>query len=431
MFLPILKLPNPSDIYGANIEVNPMPTAERHEELKKHLDAASVGHDKDVYDFRWKLGHQISTLLYSFAIRDTIVAKINGNVAEMDDRISSYVKATNALFQYTASMDSEAYNGDLRPQMSQHNPSFSAHWWKEARKFRECIMSQKSELPKTSKEVGVFWNLHQKVAEKMDVQSSLRQSHGTKQEDFALVDPYFDMFFLIQRDKGGERHMLSQLEDRLTLMAMDLEANGLEGDQYFQGHSSPQELVEIVSNALYSAQESSKLTTHPRLEFNHFACQVRNVDATIKWFDRMFGAEETWRMQGGFSETTLSRLPKIKTLAEIKTGNVLWHIFDRVDGVSPLNTPTDSAEFQHMCVSVSCREDIVKICQRWMELYEENKAAYDGMGKPLDILCTDIINENDGASGIYFTDPNGLEIEVICPPPAFKLAVKVGHDPAV
>ncbi|MGH1379139.1 MAG: VOC family protein [Alphaproteobacteria bacterium] len=430
MFLPILKLPDPSDIYGANIQESSKPLEVRTQDMEHYLEAASVEHSKDVYDFRWKLGHQVSALLYAFAIRDIVSANKSVNTEELDERVSSYLRATNALFQYTASVNADEYNSDLRTQMSQHNPSFSAHWWKEARKFREVIMPMKQSFPKVKEVVQEFWNLHQKTAEKMQVESSLRQTQGTKRENYALVDPYFDMFFLIQRTKDGERHILSQLEDRLILIEQDLEINGLEEDRYFQNHS-PDSLMGVLYNALDSAKESSKMVACPRLEFNHFACQVQNVDETVDWFQKMFGAQETWRMQGGFSDTTLSRLPNIDTLAEIKAGETLWHIFDRKGGVNPLNTPTESAEFQHMCITVACRDDIIKLREKWMELYASNREAYDLIGKPVDILCTDIINEDDGAAGIYFTDPNGLEIEVICPAPRLEPKPEVSNDPEV
>lgn len=148
------------------------------------------------------------------------------------------------------------------------------------------------------------------------------------------------------------------------------------------------------------------------MKLHHVAYQVEDLALTVKWYNEMFGAKENWKMEGGFSDTTLKRLPNIKTLVELQAGEVRWHIFDRGSVVSPLLRPTQQPEYQHVCIGVSQIEELEVFRQKWQELYFNFKEQYQKMATAPAQLCSNIIVEDNGSAEFYCLDPNGLEIEM-------------------
>jgi catechol 2,3-dioxygenase-like lactoylglutathione lyase family enzyme len=142
---------------------------------------------------------------------------------------------------------------------------------------------------------------------------------------------------------------------------------------------------------------------YPRPQFHHVGVQTNNLENSVRWYADFLGCQQAWTLDR-FSELTLSRLPGIRALTEMVLGDVRVHLFERPGRVPE---PTESAlQFQHFCFCVSAAEELVRLRQRWIELYESGRYTF-----ALDEQPTDIVVDADGVQSFYTYDVNGLEFE--------------------
>jgi catechol 2,3-dioxygenase-like lactoylglutathione lyase family enzyme len=140
--------------------------------------------------------------------------------------------------------------------------------------------------------------------------------------------------------------------------------------------------------------------------FNHLAIQTDDVDATVRWYQAFLGTTVEWSLST-FSALTHTRLPGIKKLVELKTGDVRFHVFDRAehsqDGPDPLGY-----QYQHVGITVDRPEDLVELQHHWLRVREQTDVRWSRDEPP-----SDIVTDADGMQSLYVLDPNGLELEFI------------------
>ncbi len=140
--------------------------------------------------------------------------------------------------------------------------------------------------------------------------------------------------------------------------------------------------------------------------FHHLAIQTDDVEATIRWYSEFLGATVEWRLDS-FSPLTHARLPGIEKLAEVKSGGMRFHVFDRAehnqDGPDPLGY-----QFQHVGIAVRHPEDLVELRQRWLSVRERLDIRWARNDPP-----SEIVTDADGMQSLYVLDPNGLELEFV------------------
>ena len=411
MFLPIISLPEPDTLGSRNLNVSRTEPLE----IDRHLEFVSDNTDKELAHFRWKLGHQLTALHFASALRAANMLKYEaGDQQQLADIIIKNLRAANALFQYTASMDGEIYRNDLRFQMQQQHPSFSALWWKEARAVRDVIYGLKKEYPGIKDQIVAFWRLHQKVPAKMGVGNSLHNQQGgmkSTREEEARFDPYFDNFFSIERSGDAERSLLDQIIQIRDLVAVDLERNGLDKDGYFMD-LEPNQLMELVDEGI-KATASAPLSANPYINVDHIGIHASDAPTSAQWFKQMFGANQNWSDTPPYSPVVLDRLPHINNVTECEAGEMRVHIFDQT-GNRAEQSDGLALGTQHIAIRVENAEDLERLHAQWQALYEKYKPSFDALEIPFEDLCTPVAFRDSGRKGVfYFHGPAGEEYEAL------------------
>jgi catechol 2,3-dioxygenase-like lactoylglutathione lyase family enzyme len=140
------------------------------------------------------------------------------------------------------------------------------------------------------------------------------------------------------------------------------------------------------------------------LRFHHVAVQTNDLEQSIAWYEDFLGSRPAWSL-ADFSELTRSRLPGIRRLTEIVVGDVRLHVFEREGRTAP--APGESVtQFQHLCMKVETPDELVRLRERWLELYESGRYSFAFDDQP-----TDVVVDADGVQSFYALDPNGLEFE--------------------
>lgn len=370
--------------------------------------------------FRWIVGHQTLALAMKLAALETralLEAESHDERLERTRRILSYTETFTSLLHYTVSWTPETYLQSIRPTMIATHPSFSGLWWSEVVEFKGLLNRLLEASPIESRTIamkyGAFWQQHSVLKKYLPVESSLyRDGLHLLTPDFEYSD-YFDLYFKIVRKNGTEDIFLDQLTTRVRLITEDVSIHGLFVE-------SP--LLPIATDTFLTQQEALRLDAHRTISDSvmppppqgcapdHLAIQVRDVNQTISWYTAFFDGRVSWRMDGGFSETTTSRLPSIRSLVELRVGAVTFHIFDSDVGD---RCPADikHPNYQHFGIVVPTSRELHDMRARWFAL-RDTMAAF-----PADCsVATEIITENDGTELFYCTDPNGLEFEMIYRP---------------
>jgi catechol 2,3-dioxygenase-like lactoylglutathione lyase family enzyme len=150
----------------------------------------------------------------------------------------------------------------------------------------------------------------------------------------------------------------------------------------------------------------STLDFAPR--FNHVAIQTDDVDSTVTWYREFLGAAVEWTMhEDQFSPLTTSRLPGIRTLTEVKAGELRFHVFDRA-GHDRTGPGTLNYQFQHVGVLVDTPEQLGELRDRYLKARANTDLVWFRDQEP-----SDIVTDPDGMQSLYVLDPNGLELEFI------------------
>lgn len=137
---------------------------------------------------------------------------------------------------------------------------------------------------------------------------------------------------------------------------------------------------------------------------HHIAVQTANFEQSIAWYREFFGCETSWTLEK-FSDLTLSRLPGITQLAELVVGGIRFHIFSRGAGFDQ-PPPTDTQQFQHICLDAGSADMLATWQQRWREIYDSGRYEF-----AVDEPATAIVVDDDGIQSFYCRDINGLEYE--------------------
>lgn len=140
------------------------------------------------------------------------------------------------------------------------------------------------------------------------------------------------------------------------------------------------------------------------LTTNHIAIQTSDLDNSVRWYQACFGAEQAWELSR-FSETTRSRLPGIRKLVELRSGGVVFHLFERP--VEQARPDAEQPSFQHFCVEVASERELHAVRQRWLKLYRQGGCRFASHELP-----TEVEWDGDASASFYMLDPNGLEYEV-------------------
>ncbi len=297
------------------------------------------------------------------------------------------------------------------------HPSFSGLWWSEVAEFKDLLNELLDAYPAEARAIGMsygaFWQQHSVLKKYVPVESSLyRDGSYLLTPDFDYSD-YFDLYFKIVRKDGSEDIFLDQLNTRIRLITEDVTIHGLFMD-------SP--LLPLHKETFLNQQEALQLEAErtvadlirpapPKVVIpDHIAIQVRDINQTIPWYEAFFEGRVVWRMDGGFSGTTTSRLPTIRSLVELRVGTVTFHIFDS-DVANRCPVEVRHPNYQHYGIVVPTAKALHDMHARWFAL----KEVTDGF--PTDCnVATEIVTESDGTELFYCTDPNGLEFEIIYRP---------------
>jgi catechol 2,3-dioxygenase-like lactoylglutathione lyase family enzyme len=165
-------------------------------------------------------------------------------------------------------------------------------------------------------------------------------------------------------------------------------------------------MSEVTSTTV--TQERSVAAT---LRFHHVAVQTNDLENSISWYEDFLGCRPVWSLTK-FSELTRSRLPGIRRLNEILVGDVRLHVFEREGRSAP--APGESVtQFQHLCMGVESPDELVRLRERWIELYESGRYSFVFDEQP-----TEIVVDDDGVHSFYALDANGLEFEFTYVPAA-------------
>ncbi|QBS44673.1 VOC family protein [Nocardia sp. CS682] len=140
--------------------------------------------------------------------------------------------------------------------------------------------------------------------------------------------------------------------------------------------------------------------------FHHLAIQTDDVDSTIRWYQEFLGATVEWSL-ASFSPLTLERLPGIEKLAELKKGDVRFHVFDRAGHSKDTPDPL-GYQYQHVGITVDRAEDLVALREQWLKAREATDIHWTRDDPP-----SDIVTDPDGMQSLYVLDPNGLELEFV------------------
>ena len=147
------------------------------------------------------------------------------------------------------------------------------------------------------------------------------------------------------------------------------------------------------------------------LRFHHVAVQTNDLENSVSWYEDFLGCRPVWSLTK-FSELTRSRLPGIRRLTEILVGDVRLHVFEREGRRAP--EPLESlTQFQHLCMGVESPDELVRLRERWIELYESGRYSFAFDEQP-----TEIVVDDDGVQSFYTLDVNGLEFEFTYVPAA-------------
>ncbi|MDQ2583518.1 VOC family protein [Saccharothrix yanglingensis] len=142
---------------------------------------------------------------------------------------------------------------------------------------------------------------------------------------------------------------------------------------------------------------------------HHVGIQTRDLANCVAWYRDFFGCEEKWSLEE-FSDLTLSRLPGMERLTEVRVGDLRFHLFERADDTDDL-PGGNKIQFQHVCLDVSSPENLVAWRERWLELRASGRYRF-----ATDEAPTDIVTDADGVQSCYLVDVNGLEFELTYTP---------------
>jgi catechol 2,3-dioxygenase-like lactoylglutathione lyase family enzyme len=140
----------------------------------------------------------------------------------------------------------------------------------------------------------------------------------------------------------------------------------------------------------------------PRI--HHVGIQTADLKNSVAWYEDFFGCRPSWSLSE-FSPLTHSRLPGIRRLTEMIAGDMRVHLFER-NGRPAAVPGTSLTQFQHVCVSASAPEDLVRLRQRWIDLFDSGRYTFALPDQP-----TEIVTDADGVQSFYAYDVNGLEFE--------------------
>lgn len=140
--------------------------------------------------------------------------------------------------------------------------------------------------------------------------------------------------------------------------------------------------------------------------FNHVGIQTDDVDSTIWWYEEFLGATVEWSLDT-FSPLTHARLPGVRKLVELKTGDLRFHVFDRAEHTREGPRPLDF-QFQHVGIAVERPDQLVELRDRWLRLRESADLRWNRDEPP-----SDIVSDASGMQSLYVLDPNGLEFEFV------------------
>ena len=147
---------------------------------------------------------------------------------------------------------------------------------------------------------------------------------------------------------------------------------------------------------------------------HHVGVQTADLQNSITWYTEFFDATCAWTLDR-FSELTLERLPGITELAEIKAGQVRFHLFERT-GIDPAPAPAHrNSDYQHVCLAVPSSEELKALRERWFALHASGRFSFASEETP-----TGIVVDDDGVESFYALDPNGLEFEITYSPVAHR-----------
>ncbi|MEV0048645.1 VOC family protein [Nocardia rhamnosiphila] len=139
---------------------------------------------------------------------------------------------------------------------------------------------------------------------------------------------------------------------------------------------------------------------------HHIGIQTADLESSLRWYCEFFGATANWRMDGGFSDLTRSRLPGIRSLVEVSAGPIRFHLFEREPSSSDMASDTNVSNFQHVCIEVSSPVQLSKWREHWFEVHSSGRHRF-----VVDEVPTEIAIDDDGVESFYALDLNGLEFE--------------------
>ncbi|MBL6734493.1 MAG: VOC family protein [Shewanellaceae bacterium] len=135
------------------------------------------------------------------------------------------------------------------------------------------------------------------------------------------------------------------------------------------------------------------------MRIDHVGVQLADLESNLTWYEYVFNCQRSWDLTS-FNTTTLSRLPGIQRLVEIKNQSLKLHLFQRDDLGGASNT---RAQFQHTAIEVNSKDDIEQIVAR----VKQTKIA-----QCLQSLSA-VVTDADQMTCCYFQDPEGNEYELV------------------
>ena len=135
------------------------------------------------------------------------------------------------------------------------------------------------------------------------------------------------------------------------------------------------------------------------MKLDHVGVQLKNLEQNLNWYQYVFNCEKSWELDQ-FSHLTLSRLPGIKRLVELKNNDLKLHLFER-DDLTPASNVR--AQFQHTAIDVQSKQSIKQIVRR---IHETNVSSCIES-------ISEIITDDSLMSCCYFMDPEGNEYELV------------------
>lgn len=155
-------------------------------------------------------------------------------------------------------------------------------------------------------------------------------------------------------------------------------------------------MLEEVQNASFGP------VVTPGATYHHVAIQTRNLDNALAWYLDFLGGEVTWLVTD-FADLTKRRLPGIRRLAELRSGEMRLHLFDR----GPCSAPSlEGAQFNHLCLSVADPTHLKAYQRRWHVVRDSGKHTFT-----VDEPPTEILVDESGIQSFYARDTDGLELE--------------------